>query len=469
MKIKEIFGVDLRSLALFRMALALLLIVELTDRATGLRTFYTDEGVLPRVAAIQFMSSWDVSLHMVSGALAMQAILISIQILFAVLLFVGYRTRFATLMSWLLFNSLNNRNLIVIGGTGLVGLLLFWGIFVPLGARYSFDRTLGPPSQRSPDRVFSMGTAALLLQFAFVFWFAAWAKLGSEEWRSGSALYYALGLEQYTKPLGLIMRHLPAPFLIFLSRSALLFEFVGPLLLFAPFFTPFFRLFTITAFFVFLLSIRLLMEINLFTWTCTVALLPFIPGEFWNRLFTKYKSLKSYLKPGSLTLRSSFLSNTFAALCLVYVFFSNIEGVTEKTFIPVSLRWVGDLLNLDQVWNMYVAVKIPSFWFVIPGRLKDGSEVDLLQEGRPLTWEKPKFFSSVFKSQPWSYSLLAMQSYKETFGPYFSWYFCREWNSHHQGGKQLEELQVAGMYQDILPHLQYGPPEQVLLFNYKCF
>ena len=47
-KVGELFGADLRSLAVFRVVLAALVLTDLASRATDLYAHYTDRGVLPR-------------------------------------------------------------------------------------------------------------------------------------------------------------------------------------------------------------------------------------------------------------------------------------------------------------------------------------------------------------------------------------------------------------------------------------
>ena len=47
-KVVDIFGADLRSLATFRIVLALLVLSDLAIRATDLTAHYTDAGVMPR-------------------------------------------------------------------------------------------------------------------------------------------------------------------------------------------------------------------------------------------------------------------------------------------------------------------------------------------------------------------------------------------------------------------------------------
>jgi hypothetical protein len=47
-KVREVFGADLRSLAAFRIVLALLVLADLASRATDLYAHYADKGILLR-------------------------------------------------------------------------------------------------------------------------------------------------------------------------------------------------------------------------------------------------------------------------------------------------------------------------------------------------------------------------------------------------------------------------------------
>ncbi len=49
-KLTNIFGLDLRSLAVFRIGLALVVMADLFSRFRGVSAHYTDQGVLPREA-----------------------------------------------------------------------------------------------------------------------------------------------------------------------------------------------------------------------------------------------------------------------------------------------------------------------------------------------------------------------------------------------------------------------------------
>ena len=63
-RLVRVFGADLRSLAAFRIAIALLVLADLTTRSCDLRAHYADDGVLPRSVLIdQLQGRWTISLN----------------------------------------------------------------------------------------------------------------------------------------------------------------------------------------------------------------------------------------------------------------------------------------------------------------------------------------------------------------------------------------------------------------------
>ena len=69
-KAVEVFSADLRSLAVFRIVLALLILAVLANRATDLSAHYTDKGVLPRSVLLEeVLSRWAFSLNLMNGEL----------------------------------------------------------------------------------------------------------------------------------------------------------------------------------------------------------------------------------------------------------------------------------------------------------------------------------------------------------------------------------------------------------------
>ena len=115
--IRRVFAIDPRSLALFRVGLGILLLVDLVIRVTDCEAHYSDLGVIPReLIASQTEEYWIWSIHMLSGAIQFQYLLMGIAAVAAVCLTVGRCTRVATVVSWVLLVSLHDRNLLILNG-----------------------------------------------------------------------------------------------------------------------------------------------------------------------------------------------------------------------------------------------------------------------------------------------------------------------------------------------------------------
>ena len=118
----------------------MLLLCDLAGRARFLRVHYTDEGVLPLDVLTPSASSWTFSLYWLDGSFAFTATMFGIAAIFALMLLVGWRTRLATVASWALLLSLHYRNIPLCSAGDLIfRLLLFWAMFLPLGACASVD------------------------------------------------------------------------------------------------------------------------------------------------------------------------------------------------------------------------------------------------------------------------------------------------------------------------------------------
>jgi hypothetical protein len=277
--LREMFSLDLRSLALLRVGLAFLVLVDWLDRAPDLRAHYSDQGIVPRdvITGVQ-----PLSVYLFSGDVWFGALLTAVACLFALLLFVGWRTPFVTLLNWVLLLSVQGRNPGVMqGGDQLLRMLLFWAIFLPLGARWSVDslRTPGPP----PRTVLSLAGAAYIFQLCLMYWYAATWKW-APEWRTdGTAVALALQADYFTTRFGKLLLEFPAVTRV-LTFAVLSLETFGPALLFLPWKTALMRLIVIGLFIGFHTGLAVSIELATFPWVCCVAWLALLPGSFWDRL-----------------------------------------------------------------------------------------------------------------------------------------------------------------------------------------
>jgi predicted DCC family thiol-disulfide oxidoreductase YuxK len=298
-KVKEICTLDLRSLALFRIGLALVIIYDLIIRFGDIEAFYSDRGVLNRTTLIdRFLEPWYWSIHLLSGQSFVQQILFIIALLFAILLLIGYRTRWVTIASWAMIISLHNRNLaLIFAGDDTLRAILFWSMFLPLGACYSVDSALNTASKPLPKTIVSGATLGFIVQLCYIYMFSAWFKHQSPLWSiEGSAVYYALNFDRYATGFGQFLLRLK-PLLPTMTFSALWFEWLGALLLFIPFKNSFFRCVAIVAFISLHFGFGLSFTIGIFPALCIAAWLAFIPSNIWDWLAKKtYSQEKAGLK-----------------------------------------------------------------------------------------------------------------------------------------------------------------------------
>ncbi|MCF2241771.1 HTTM domain-containing protein, partial [Halobacterium salinarum] len=197
-------GVDTRSLAAFRVGLAVVVLVDLALRLQSLTAFYTDSGVLPRaVMRAQYPVVSRASLHMLSGAAWAQAALFAVTAVAAVALLVGYRSTAATFATGVLVVSMHARNPLVLNGGDLVLQMLFvWALGLPLGERWSVD-AVDRGAWR--DRVVSVATVGVLCQLVIVYTSNAVLKLRGDAWVSGTAVRTVFSLEMFVVGLGHVL------------------------------------------------------------------------------------------------------------------------------------------------------------------------------------------------------------------------------------------------------------------------
>ncbi|QWC18746.1 HTTM domain-containing protein [Halorubrum sp. 2020YC2] len=282
-------GIDPRALAAFRIALGAVLLVDLALRARNLTAFYTDAGALPRAELADASPlGARLSLHAVSGDPRVVALLFLVAALAAAALAVGYRTRVATAVSFLLLASLQARNPLVLNaGDTLLLQLLGAGLLCPLGARWSVDAVRhrssaspASPLDREPDRVAGPASALLLALVAVVYVSNAVEKLRGTAWPAGEAVERVFRLTYLHGPLGGLVPEW-SPLLSAATHGWLALLVASPLLIAAAGRVRAALAGTLLAAH---LSMTLTLQIGVFSLTSAVSLLPFFPPFVWNRV-----------------------------------------------------------------------------------------------------------------------------------------------------------------------------------------
>lgn len=471
--IQRLAGIDLRSLAAFRIGLGIVLLWDLSNSLASAGAFYSESGTMPVAVMEQLRESpWIVTLHGLVGSTAWPVALILVQILAALCLLVGWRTQIATIISWVLLCSLQSRNPIVLhGGDIVLRMMLFWSLFLPLGARWSMDEAPGRRSCFAAyGRVFAVAALALLFQTAMIYWFTAILKWGNEWTRDGTAVYYALSVDQFVKTPGLWLLDFP------LVCHAMTFgvwwlEILGPFAAFIPWRTGWWRMVVVLAFWMLHLGFALCLRLGPFPWTMMVAWIPFLPSDFWDRLGRGRATFRAAADAGPCHrwMRNG-VTQAFALLCLVYVMLWNLRTTNRERWervFPMSLNPFGYALRIDQCWALFAPKPLTEDgWLVLEATLRDGSKVDLIRSGRPVSYEKPARISAEYRDCKWqklemNLYLAQFQKVREPFGQHLA----AQWNSTQPPNRQVVSWTLNYMRELTLPLGFAVTPQKVELWR----
>lgn len=458
--ITQIFGMDIRAMALLRIGLSWIIVLNCIYHLPLVKEFYSDQGVFPRTASLDFMPFWTPCLNLISGDPEFQMFLMLFWMFIALLLTIGFKTRLCTIIMWILLCSFHSRNILILGAEDkFLRVLFFWFMFIPWGHCYSVDSWLR--RRHAPLRVCTLGTAGCLVQI-FCFYFFAGVMKYAAPWYNGTAAYIILAAKQFTKPVAAHLLQYP-DLLKFLTFSALTLERVGPLLWLSPFKTTACRMISIVLFSLFHIGLMLCMELQFFQWMCLVILIAFIPTPILNKFLRVPPCVAIQPEPSR---RPKWWPNlfhmpiymkSFTGFMLVYIVCWNLYDLDNKRFplIPKNLRWVAYTFHVRQHWGMYGPTPFQNDgWFVIPGVLGNGQSVDVFKGGGPVSWKEPESFIKHNKHYSWMLYYLNVHDPRfHKYARHWGRYLCREWNAKHSGPDQLERLEIVFMLRHVMPDM----------------
>ena len=455
----RVFGIDLRTLAVFRIAIAAVLCGDMIERLWHVRFYYTDEGLLPSSAIDELFGSaikWTSLHYHTGGSVWLQASLVGLGVVAAFCMAIGYRTRLMTILSWLLFISLNRRvSSMCTGGDDLMRLMLFWSIFLPLGARWSVDVLKRGPLEGQENQghlFFSAGTVAILLQLCYVYFFTAIFKVMSPTWYSGTAVQDALQYELHVRPLGHWLSQYQG-LLVLLTYATLVAEFLVPILVFSPIKNATARCIGVTTMVSFHLGILMCLRIGTFPFVCMACWLIFLPGETWDWLGFRAKReiAPQSIARAKLTRSWWESSDSAAAMVITLLLFVTVYNVltlqpSKKLLNPI--KKIAKYSRLDQEWKMYVRFPDDG-WFVMPCQLADGTTYDIYRN-EPVNYQKPKILSAEFPTARTKKLFLDHRVMRDgSASRLWEWvlrYYTNEWNLRHPD-RQVARAQFAYIYE----------------------
>ncbi len=354
----EMFVLDTRALALFRIALGLLTMADLVMRSFLLSEHYTATGVLP-LADLGYELPGGRPFfpdalypHTWFDTVARHRVLFVIHGLAAFALVLGFRARAMSCVVWFLLVSLHGRNpTLIYGADDLLRLLLMWSIFLPLGRYWSLDAWFARRGRDGDGKRghLSWAGGALSVQVACVYLFTWFCKSGPD-WFQGNAVYYALHMDVYARGLAHSMRAFPE-LLRPLSLGVFWFELAAPLLLLSPVKTYRARCGALVGLAAMQIGFACFLSLGLFPWIALAALLPLVrlPG-FHSAADMPASQADEKESPKRTFVRR--FKNAAAAVLLVHVLLLNL-GIAERV-LPARLHaFLTFGIRLDQTWCMF--------------------------------------------------------------------------------------------------------------------
>lgn len=439
-RLADLFAIDIRSLALFRIVLSSVILLDLALRVPLFDELTTAQGVLSRPPFVP-------SLYWFSPQFVAEEVFFALGAACTLSLLVGFKTRFFGILSWVSLLSLQVRNPRIVDSADSVLIQLhFWGLLLPWGECFSVDAHIKgsrkiDPAVKCPAKVLSIASAGLLLQPAFVYFFSVFHKIKGAAWRDGTAVLDALTYETRSRPFGLwIADHdwVGRP----LTYVTLLIELVAPLLLFSTWRTGRTRLVGILCLLVFQLALSLSLRLGLFPLVMSIALVPFVPEKFWNQPWVHAWPLQACSRQLSEGVRqTSLVPQFFGVTLLSAVLLSNVDHLTSRITLAPLVQTPLTWLRLNQNWKMFAPFPPRKNEIVRATlRLSDGTTVTLDGEG-PDRFEPLAKIRNGYRGEIYFERLGRWMEASERED--FAAWLVKQWVAHDAPGRTVSNVELS--------------------------
>lgn len=271
---------SLYSLAVFRIILGISILYNLIIiRLPYVKEFYGKNTLIPKSLMIEMNGVHSFSMLNLIQSDGFAYIFIWVTILATIFFTIGYKTKIVGLLTLFGFwNLLQAGSSFAFGFDIYTFQVLFWSVFLPLGAKFSFDSRI-IKSFNKPSLAISL---VLLIQITCIYFFTGLAKYGIT-WQNGTAIKVMLSDSFSVTPLSNFMLNQ-----ITLSKAltyfTLIFEILFPIMIFAKFKNQLLRYFFIVILLGFHLTIFSMYNVANFSITGIAVAIFLIPNGFWNKL-----------------------------------------------------------------------------------------------------------------------------------------------------------------------------------------
>jgi len=293
----QLFWVDVRSIALFRVLLGLLLIATYLNYLPFANDLLSDNGYFPRGAALVNTETWDFSVYLANGSTIFTILLLLISLATAVAYLCNYRPRLMAALSFVLFVSLRMRNTeMTFGLHSAMASALFWATFLP----YPTSAQKAIKLTASAKRILSIAALGLVLHATAIMYGAYVAKIRHYDFwiKDANALMQITSFYINQNIFTHFMRMSPA-LMSFLSRATIVIELVLMPMFFIPLYNNRIREIGLSIAAAFLVGITICVDVGTFPLiplTCMLLLIPTSSWDWWEKTTVRKKIVSTVLR-----------------------------------------------------------------------------------------------------------------------------------------------------------------------------
>ncbi len=460
--IENKFEFDVRAFSLFRIALGLIIVLDLAIRATDLTAFYTEDGILPfGTLSSNFNSHFHIPVYELNDSFSFVLFLFIVQFLAALLLILGRWVKISQVVLLLFYISLDLRNpFIAQGGDDLLRVLIFWSLFLPMDQFYCFKK-----KNNFQIKYLGFPAFAFLLQIVFVYFFSALLKSSSEWHSDATALYYAFSIDQIQlKPAKYLLQF--PDLLQSFTHLAYYIELLIPLLFIVPFKNNTMRMLAISILLIFHLFITATLFVGLFSIISCIAFIPFISTKWMDKFDSIFNN--------PYTFKNEPIQANFSSTILALIFLFFVLGINHKNLSQKKIGLHREIVNssyffgINQNWGMFAPdVYKDDGWYVYEAITNEEDTIDIFRQGEPVSFKKPANVLLEIKNDRWrKFAEQLTQSNNSWIQQYFCDYLFENWNANNPT-IQIKSLRLIYMLEKTPAFGKVAEVKKVVLWDYK--
>jgi len=450
------FYLDKRSLALFRIFLAIAIISCAINYLTFGDAWLNPEGLLPPSLNLRSYNHWSV-FDLFQSSLWNYGLFI-LTILISILMAFGIHSQLCVLLLLILTISIENR-FTVSGGTVGLRLGLLWSLFIPLG---EIKNPFSKPINVYENKVVSLPTFCFFAKISIFYWAAFFNKDFNEWGIDNTAVYYSLWWGGLATQLGEIIREYPTV-TIWLTRITFFIEFAAPIFLISTYRNEILRLIMVFLLLGMHLGIELTMGLEEFPFANFAIALAFLPSSFWNWLNRKKRDDSIVDRPTFIFSKWHFIP-VYLLICVTW---KNLHNFNILPAVAEPFKSTLSYLRLEEKWSMFKGGgEYLTFWPVVIARNAEGTEFDAwkwyidLDDNR-VKKTMPEHVGNLTPDIRWEKFITNITLYRGLYLPYqdqFLEFLCKKLNGSEYGKvNTITEIRLGWGWREVKGINKFGP------------